>query len=267
MVWDILNRDYFRIERKQARAIAFLVEPEYKGMVLVFRHDDACLDFDDLFTQIRKLALLDSSSSKFPEIIFDLGSTFDFRDYVFKYIDRRYGRSFALLCVHCSRCTAPTIELWPEELEKCARLVVPTTPKPKSVLDLLMAGIYHTLFKCGSLHKRNSRIARAILEVKKSARKHDVPFLMLLVNTTPGLIYGEGGDLKAMKKWVELMGTVQHGVYRCVVPPEAIELKEARPLTLHGERVIEVDSMTRWPEEVSLNGGTQEGLSARRDIT
>ncbi|CAJ2507606.1 Uu.00g087920.m01.CDS01 [Anthostomella pinea] len=84
--------------------------------------------------------------------------------------------------------------------------------------------IYHTMFKSGILKLKNAQVARAVTSMKNHARKCDVPYLLLKVNSCPGFIYGESRDSAAIEKYEEFVRSIQRGVYRCVVPVGAVEL-------------------------------------------
>ncbi|KAI0011034.1 hypothetical protein F4779DRAFT_264447 [Xylariaceae sp. FL0662B] len=105
---DIINRDYFKVQYKRASAVAFLVEPEHKGMVLVFREDQGRLNFDDLLDGcMLRLAKLDLAIAPSGDGNVEIGPTLNRDGYVFRYIDSH------------------TFDNWPRDQEDSVILVTP----------------------------------------------------------------------------------------------------------------------------------------------
>ncbi|KAI1081565.1 hypothetical protein F5B20DRAFT_534427 [Whalleya microplaca] len=148
---DIVNRDYFKVQRKRATAVAFLVEPEHKGMVLVSRQDQGHLDFDDLLDRCMwRLAKDDLKISPSGDKNVEIGSTLNRDGYVFRYIDSR------------------TFDKWPREQEDSVILV---TPRKKYLSEKMQIPIRDVQDWCAKHHAHMYKELSQTSPVKGIVRK------------------------------------------------------------------------------------------------
>lgn len=115
--------------------------------------------------------------------------------------------------------------------------------------------IFHTMILCPKMSSFTSATYReTIRKIKKNARNHNIPFVMLKTGSAPGLLYAESHDLANLVDWTARIEALDRTYYKCAAPPAKAPVNMDDLPRYQGERFLEINHTTEFGEELAKRG-------------